>query len=255
VRVSSPRASDLGRPVAANGIQTAILFSLARGAGCRAATPPVARKIHCSGRTDTHPRVPSGTVTRSAALGALRGDGMFLFAFGGEMQIYAGRPGKRGASERFSSSSPRLGRRRRLPGDRAITCRPFWPIRSRKALDSRGRPCSACSRARCCCRLFWARPSAARSTTGAAAACCPASTRARARAREAAGNQRPWPADKVERWSIDRLIAPPSEGRERQGPERQEEPFQMQTLSDREATSPAIRRRQALGGTRTRSGR
>jgi hypothetical protein len=32
------------------------------------------------------------------------------------------------------------------------------------------------------------------------------STRARARAREAAGNQRPWPADKVERWAIDRLI-------------------------------------------------
>src|SRR5580692_9497443 len=28
----------------------------------------------------------------------------------------------------------------------------------------------------------------------------------RAPAREAAGNQRPWPADKVERWSIDRLI-------------------------------------------------
>jgi len=34
----------------------------------------------------------------------------------------------------------------------------------------------------------------------------PPSTRARARAREAAGNQRPWPADKVERWAIDRLI-------------------------------------------------
>ena len=34
MRVSSPRASDLGRPVAANGIQSAILFSLARGAGC-----------------------------------------------------------------------------------------------------------------------------------------------------------------------------------------------------------------------------
>jgi ParB-like nuclease domain len=28
----------------------------------------------------------------------------------------------------------------------------------------------------------------------------------RGRAREAAGNQRPWPADKVERWAIDRLI-------------------------------------------------
>jgi hypothetical protein len=28
----------------------------------------------------------------------------------------------------------------------------------------------------------------------------------RVRAREATGNQRPWPADKVERWSIDRLI-------------------------------------------------
>jgi hypothetical protein len=32
------------------------------------------------------------------------------------------------------------------------------------------------------------------------------SARARARAREVAGNQRPWPADKVERWAIDRLI-------------------------------------------------
>src|SRR3984893_7616896 len=31
-------------------------------------------------------------------------------------------------------------------------------------------------------------------------------TRARARARGEAENQRPWPADKVERWSIDRLI-------------------------------------------------
>jgi hypothetical protein len=27
-----------------------------------------------------------------------------------------------------------------------------------------------------------------------------------ARARDGAGNQRPWPADKVERWAIDRLI-------------------------------------------------
>src|SRR5580700_5395232 len=32
------------------------------------------------------------------------------------------------------------------------------------------------------------------------------SRRARARARVEAGNQRPWPADKVERWAIDRLI-------------------------------------------------
>src|SRR5580704_17708360 len=31
-------------------------------------------------------------------------------------------------------------------------------------------------------------------------------SRGRAPARQAAGNQRPWPADKVERWSIDRLI-------------------------------------------------
>ena len=29
---------------------------------------------------------------------------------------------------------------------------------------------------------------------------------ARARAREAGENQRPWPADKVERWAIERLI-------------------------------------------------
>ena len=34
----------------------------------------------------------------------------------------------------------------------------------------------------------------------------PPSTRARARARGAGENQRPWPADKVERGSIDRLI-------------------------------------------------
>ena len=32
------------------------------------------------------------------------------------------------------------------------------------------------------------------------------SARARARARVGDGNQRPWPADKVERWPIDRLI-------------------------------------------------
>ena len=31
-------------------------------------------------------------------------------------------------------------------------------------------------------------------------------SRARAPARESDGNQRPWPADKVERWAIDRLI-------------------------------------------------
>src|ERR1700720_2841802 len=30
----------------------------------------------------------------------------------------------------------------------------------------------------------------------------PPSTRARARARDGAGNQRPWPADKVERWPV-----------------------------------------------------
>ena len=30
--------------------------------------------------------------------------------------------------------------------------------------------------------------------------------RARARARDGDGNQRPWPADKVERWPVDRLI-------------------------------------------------
>src|SRR3984893_17415673 len=32
------------------------------------------------------------------------------------------------------------------------------------------------------------------------------SRRARTHAREAAGNQRPWPADKVERWALVRLI-------------------------------------------------
>jgi hypothetical protein len=34
----------------------------------------------------------------------------------------------------------------------------------------------------------------------------PPSARARARARGGSENQRPWPADKVERWAIDRLI-------------------------------------------------
>src|SRR5580704_515208 len=41
---------------------------------------------------------------------------------------------------------------------------------------------------------------------GKSANTSPLSRRARARARVEAGNQRPWPADKVERWSIDRLI-------------------------------------------------
>src|SRR5580700_5383426 len=50
-----------------------------------------------------------------------------------------------------------------------------------------------------------ARPGAGR-PAGKSANTSPPSTRARARAREAAGNQRPWPADKVERWGIDRLI-------------------------------------------------
>src|ERR1700726_3152340 len=41
---------------------------------------------------------------------------------------------------------------------------------------------------------------------GKSANTSPPSARARARAREDAGNQRPWPADKVKRWAIDRLI-------------------------------------------------
>ena len=50
-----------------------------------------------------------------------------------------------------------------------------------------------------------ARPGAGRKA-GKSANTSPLSRRARARARVEAGNQRPWPADKVERWSIDRLI-------------------------------------------------
>ena len=50
-----------------------------------------------------------------------------------------------------------------------------------------------------------ARPGAGRKA-GKSANTSPPSRRARARARAEAGNQRPWPADKVERWSIDRLI-------------------------------------------------
>ena len=49
-----------------------------------------------------------------------------------------------------------------------------------------------------------ARPGAGRKA-GKSANTSPLS-RARVPAREAAGNQRPWPADKVERWAIDRLI-------------------------------------------------
>src|ERR1700726_863800 len=49
-----------------------------------------------------------------------------------------------------------------------------------------------------------ARPGAGRKA-GKSANTAPVS-RGRAHAREAAGNQRPWPADKVERWAIDRLI-------------------------------------------------
>src|ERR1700726_2410930 len=41
---------------------------------------------------------------------------------------------------------------------------------------------------------------------GKSANTSPLSRRARARARVEAGNQRPWPADKVERWAIERLI-------------------------------------------------
>jgi len=50
-----------------------------------------------------------------------------------------------------------------------------------------------------------ARPGAGRKA-GKSANTSPLSRRARARARVEAGNQRPWPADKVERWAIDRLI-------------------------------------------------
>jgi hypothetical protein len=49
-----------------------------------------------------------------------------------------------------------------------------------------------------------ARPGAGRKA-GKSANTSPLSRRARARARVEAGNQRPWPADKVERWSIGRL--------------------------------------------------
>src|SRR5215471_21072786 len=37
-----------------------------------------------------------------SALGELRGNGIFLFAFSLQMQIHGSRPGKRGASERVS---------------------------------------------------------------------------------------------------------------------------------------------------------
>ena len=50
-----------------------------------------------------------------------------------------------------------------------------------------------------------ARPGAGRPASKSANT-SPPSTRARARARDGSGNQRPWPADQVERWSIDRQI-------------------------------------------------
>src|SRR6267154_95996 len=50
-----------------------------------------------------------------------------------------------------------------------------------------------------------ARPGAGRKA-GKSANTSPLSRRARARARVEAENQRPWPADKVERWAIARLI-------------------------------------------------
>ncbi len=50
-----------------------------------------------------------------------------------------------------------------------------------------------------------ARPGAGR-PAGKSANTSPPSPRARARARDGGENQRPWPADKVERWPIDRLI-------------------------------------------------
>jgi hypothetical protein len=50
-----------------------------------------------------------------------------------------------------------------------------------------------------------ARPGAGR-PTGKSANTSTVPARARVRARVGDGNQRPWPADKVERWSIDRLI-------------------------------------------------
>ena len=46
-----------------------------------------------------------------------------------------------------------------------------------------------------------ARPGAGR-PAGKSPNTSPPSQRARARARETAGNQRPWPADKVERWTL-----------------------------------------------------
>src|SRR3984893_19095565 len=50
-----------------------------------------------------------------------------------------------------------------------------------------------------------ARPGAGR-PAGKSANTTTVSARARARARDGDENQRPWPADKVERWAIDRLI-------------------------------------------------
>jgi hypothetical protein len=54
-----------------------------------------------------------------------RGDGMFLLAFGGEMQIYGGRPGKRGASERLSGQWVEIfGKARTLDQRQAVVTDP-----------------------------------------------------------------------------------------------------------------------------------
>ena len=56
---------------------------------------------------------------------ALGGDGMFSFAFGGEMQIYGGRPGERGASERLSGQRVEIfGEARTLDQRQAVVTDP-----------------------------------------------------------------------------------------------------------------------------------
>ena len=59
------------------------------------------------------------------------------------------------------------------------------------------------SRSRC---TSWTAKASGKGACWLKAPTLPLPRRARARARVEAGNQKPWPADKVERWAIDRLI-------------------------------------------------
>jgi hypothetical protein len=83
-----------------------------------------------------------------------------------------------------------------------------------------------------------ARPGAGR-PAGKSANTYPPSTRARARARDGGGNQRPWPADKVERWG-DRAADPVR--KKCQGPHGCSRPWNTQRLGRRPVSADVVER-------------